>query len=231
MRPWRTYDFTVRPGHLSSPAIAILPKGTDMSGWVKIPSSDVQKILDKLGLNKLTILSEPISRILTDMLNTEQGALIDEYQYEDEYNQIYASAQAILKLAPIFTEAQAAAIQLGMATSTPRRAAAQAALQSLTDAARVFQNTHVPPRPKPKGEAHWQDDAYYLALLLQSACKKKIAVTYPDTPFVKFIEEALNLAKVNHSGRRAISEELKRRKADPWWGAVREEAIGSSSGS
>lgn len=173
-------------------------------------------------------MSEPVSGVLSDMLNTEHGQSVADYDFETEYAELYGSVKSILAIAPMFDQAQAETIQSGKASVSSHRTAQAAAIQALLAAASAFQETHTSPNPKPKGIAYWHDDAYYLALILQSSSTKEIAVTHADAPYVKFIEEALNLAKVNHSGRRAISDELKRRKGDPWWRAVRGKGISAT---
>lgn len=216
-------------GEYSAPAMAIYPKGIDMSEWVQISPSEVQYIFYKFGLEKISLISEQIATDLTAMRNTHHAFFADEFGWENKYSQLHNAVQSILEIAPSFVEAQIATIQSGMAGLDPRRVARQNAMQWLLDAAQAVQQTHTPPSQKPKGGAHWHDDAYYLALSLQSASMQEIKVTYPDTAYVKFIEEALNLAKVNNSGRRAISDELKRRKSDPFWKAVRGQAISAAS--
>lgn len=227
LRPYRVYGTQVQ-GEDCAPAMAIFPKGVDMSAWPKIPPRDVQNIFDKYGLSQLSSMSELLSGVLSDMLNTEHGQSVADYDFEVEYAELYDSVRTILAIAPIFAQAQAETIQSGKASADFHRMGQGAAITALITAAITFEETHFPPTQKPKGIAYWHDDAYYLALILQSSSAKEIAVTHADAPYVKFIEAALNLAQVNHSGRRAISDELKRRKRDPWWRAVRGQRISAT---
>lgn len=209
------------PSNSGMPAWTFAPANVDRSEWVAIDRSTVLALLNEHNLTTFSATADKIAELLTVMLNTNSPHQAKNYGYEKDYKDLFSAVKFILKFAPIFIEGQAAAIKAGTLTSSSEVTVKQSALNALIQAARAVVLTHPAPGKKPTGIAYWHDDAFYLALILQSESESEIAVTYQDSSIIRFIESALNVAKVNHSGRRAISDELKRKKSDPHWGNVR----------